>query len=147
MKKDQMFFSCLLFPLIFTSPFAWDLKTSNPYYWNWCFILGRLHPGDAYNQHLCRPMLQTPGISRYRIIYVMLCDCKIVPFVHEKHPWRSATFSKITGLLKVSLCHGCFPRFLNCKNGSWTHKASQIIFLELQFLWTTKTKNAKVQFV
>ena len=28
----------------------------------------------------------------------------------EKHPW-SVTFSKVAGLLKVTLLHGCFSRF------------------------------------
>ena len=40
----------------------------------------------------------------------------LVPFVQfkkcEKHPWRSATFSKVASatLLKVTLLHGCFSR-------------------------------------
>ena len=38
----------------------------------------------------------------------------LVPFVQfwkrEKHPWRSVA------LLKVTLHHGCFSRFLNCTN-------------------------------
>ena len=40
----------------------------------------------------------------------------LVPFVQfkkcEKHPWRSATFSKVASatLLKVILHHGCFSR-------------------------------------
>ena len=41
----------------------------------------------------------------------------LVPFVqfkkHEKQPWRSATFSKEpAALLKGTLLHGCFSRFL-----------------------------------
>ena len=40
----------------------------------------------------------------------------------KKHPWRSATFSKVT-LLKVTLFHGCFLRFLNCTNGTKSRKA------------------------
>ena len=38
----------------------------------------------------------------------------------EKHPWRSVT------LLKVTLLHGHFSRFLNCTNGTKSHKASHI---------------------
>ena len=34
----------------------------------------------------------------------------------EKHPWRSVTVMPAT-LLKVTLFHGCFSRFLNCMNG------------------------------
>ena len=48
----------------------------------------------------------------------------MVPFVQfqkrEKHPWRSVTFDKMAEsntLLKVTLSHGCFSRFLNCING------------------------------
>ena len=40
----------------------------------------------------------------------------------EKHPW-SVNFSKVAGfkprsLLKLTLLHGCFSRFLNCTNGT-----------------------------
>ena len=51
----------------------------------------------------------------------------LVPFVQfkkrEKHPWRSVNFSKVAGwkpatLLRLTLLHGCFLRFLNCANGS-----------------------------
>ena len=51
----------------------------------------------------------------------------------EKHSWRSVTFSKVVGfslpatLLKATLLHGCFSRFLNCTNGSKLRKASHII--------------------
>ena len=47
----------------------------------------------------------------------------------EKHPWRGATFSKavsnavskVSCKLKVKLLHGCFSRFLNCRNGTTSH--------------------------
>ena len=47
----------------------------------------------------------------------------------EKHPWRSATFSKVAGLkpatlLKVKFLHGCFLGFLNCINGTKSRSAS-----------------------
>ena len=56
-----------------------------------------------------------------------ICDAlrDLVPFVqfkkHENHPWRSVNFSKFAGLksatlLKLTLLHGCFSRFLNCTN-------------------------------
>ena len=48
----------------------------------------------------------------------IICDAlhDLVPFLQfkkrEKHPWRSAT------LLKVTLLHERFSRFLNCTNGT-----------------------------
>ena len=76
-----------------------------------------------------------------------------LPFVQfkkcEKNPWRSVTFGKVAGfcgslkvlafikpfeipqkpatLLKVTLLHGCFSRFLNCANGTKSRNASQMI--------------------
>ena len=59
----------------------------------------------------------------------------LVPFVQfkkrEKHPWRSVNFSKVAGFslqLKLTLLHGCFSRFLNCKNCTKLRNASQICF-------------------
>ena len=37
------------------------------------------------------------------------------------------TFSKVATLLKVTLAHGCFSRFLNCTSGIKPRKASQIL--------------------
>ena len=60
----------------------------------------------------------------------------LVPFVQfkkrEKHPWRSVTFSKVAGyepatLLKLTLLHGCFPRFSNCINGTKSRSVSHIL--------------------
>ena len=54
-------------------------------------------------------------------ILILICDAlrDLVSFVQfkkrEKHPWRSVT--KIT-LLKLTLLHGCFSRFLNSVNGT-----------------------------
>ena len=52
----------------------------------------------------------------------------------EKHAWRNVTFSKDTDrglrpatLLKVTLFHECFSRFLNCTNGTKSGKASQLL--------------------
>ena len=61
-----------------------------------------------------------------------------VPFAHfkkcEKHQWRSFTFSsKVAGratLLKVKLLHGCFPRFLNCPNGTKSRKVSLMYYCD-----------------
>ena len=51
------------------------------------------------------------------IIYVLR---DLVPFVQ----WRSVTFSKVVGLLKATLLHGRFSRFLNCTNGTKSCNAS-----------------------
>ena len=54
------------------------------------------------------------------VIYDALRD--LVPFAQfkkrENHPWRSVNFNKVAGfkpatLLKLTLLHGCFSRFLN----------------------------------
>ena len=58
-----------------------------------------------------------------------ICDAlrDLVPFAQfkkrEKHPLRSATL-----VLKVTLLHGCFSRFLNCTNCTKSRKASHIIY-------------------
>ena len=44
----------------------------------------------------------------------------------EKHPWRSVNFSKVAGLLKLTLLHRCFSRFLNCANATKSRNASHI---------------------
>ena len=55
-------------------------------------------------------------------IFVALRD--LVTFVQfkkrEKHPWRSVD------LLKLTLLHGCFSRFLSRTNGTKSRKASHI---------------------
>ena len=54
---------------------------------------------------------------------VMFCGI-LVPFMQsKKHPCRSVN------LLKVALFHRCFSRFLDCTNGTKSHKASHKIFL------------------
>ena len=69
----------------------------------------------------------------------------LVPFVqfkkHEKHPWRSVTFSNVAGFSRinsvkketlakpatlVTLLHWCFSSFLNCINGTKSRNASQL---------------------
>ena len=42
---------------------------------------------------------------------------------HEKYPWRKVTFSEVATLLKVTLLHGFFSRFLNSTNGTKSAKA------------------------
>ena len=69
------------------------------------------------------------------IIYQDICDAlrNLVPCAHfkkcEKHSWRSVTFSKVAGFSlqpKVTRLLGCFPRFLNCTNGTKSRKAPHI---------------------
>ena len=56
-------------------------------------------------------------------------------FSFEKHPWRSVNFSKVAGfksatLLKLTLLHGSFSRFLNCTNGTKPRNAAHLpVFL------------------
>ena len=50
----------------------------------------------------------------------------------EKHIWRSVTFNKVT-LLKVTLLHVCFSRFLNGTNDSKPLNTSHLM-LNLVFL-------------
>ena len=60
-----------------------------------------------------------------------MCDVlrDFVPFVQfekrEKHSWRIVTFSIACNLLKVTLLHVCFSRFLYYANGTKLRNASQ----------------------
>ena len=55
----------------------------------------------------------------------------LVQFVQfKKHPWRSVTFSQPATLLKVTLLHGCFSRFLNCAHGTKSRNAPQLLSQE-----------------
>ena len=62
----------------------------------------------------------------------------MVPFAQfkkrRKHPWRSVSFSKVSGLkhatlLKLTLLYRCFPCFLNCINGTKSRNAPHIEIL------------------
>ena len=64
----------------------------------------------------------------------------LIPLVQfkkrEKHPWRSVTYSKAAGfslqlLLKVTLLHGCFSRFLNCAHNTKSRNAPQYFLKSL----------------
>ena len=66
-----------------------------------------------------------------------ICDAlrDLVPFVQskklEKPPWRSVNFKRVAGfkpstLLKLTLLHECFSRFLNCTNGTKSCNASHL---------------------
>ena len=58
----------------------------------------------------------------------LICNalCDLVPFVQfkkRKNTHRGVLLHPAT-LLKVSLLHGCFSRFLNCTNGTKSSKLS-----------------------
>ena len=69
-----------------------------------------------------------------KIFFVNICDAlrDLVPFVQyqkrEKHPWRKVNFSKVAGLLKLTLLHVYFSRFLNCTNATKSRNAPHIMF-------------------
>ena len=60
----------------------------------------------------------------------------LVPFAQfkkgGKHPRRSVTFSKVAGLLKVTLLCACFSRFLNCAYGTKSRNAPHMIELVIR---------------
>ena len=71
-------------------------------------------------------MFAGPG---YNSVHLM--RCVIQYHLHnfkkrEKHSWCSCRLKPAT-LLKVTLLHGCFSRFLNCADFTKLHKTSQII--------------------
>ena len=80
--------------------------------------------------------------GKFRKITNIICDLlgdlvSLVQFrKHEKHPLRSATFSKVA-LLKVTLLYGCFSDFLNCTNGIKSCNASHTV---IQYPYFNNTK-------
>ena len=62
----------------------------------------------------------------------MICDVlrDLVPFVQfkkrEKHSWTSV---EPATLLKLTLLHGCFLRFLNCTNGTKSRNAPHMNYV------------------
>ena len=101
-------------------------------------ILNNLH-----TQHKGWKSLKTQKLTYFvtspKSFEIFFCDAlrDLVPFVQfkkrEKHPWMSVTFSKMAGqpatLLKVTLLHGCFSRFLNCTNGTKSRKVPRTKFV------------------
>ena len=83
-------------------------------------------------------MKQVSFGMRIKRVFVLInwgiwdCDAlrDLVPVVQfkkrEKHPWRSINLPAT--LLKVTLLHGCFSRFLNCTNGTKSRNAPQIYY-------------------
>ena len=49
-----------------------------------------------------------------------ICSKLTIKTPKRKHPWKPAT------LLKVTLLHGCFSRFLICTNGTKLRNASHM---------------------
>ena len=85
-----------------------------------------LYDYDRYNKHTMTKLFRKNLIVMYCGIWYYLYNFK----KREKYPWRSVTFNKfskvanLATLLKVTLLHGSFRRFLNCTNGSKSRKAS-----------------------
>ena len=76
-------------------------------------------------------------VGNRRQFLPLICGAlrELVPFVQfrkrEKHPWGSVNFSKVAGfkpatLLKLTLLHVYFSRFLNCTNGTKSCNTSHI---------------------
>ena len=55
----------------------------------------------------------------------------------EKHPWRSANFSKVAGFI----LHGSFSRFLNCTNDTKSRNASQMVTKQISFRTNAYDRN------
>ena len=72
---------------------------------------------------------------------IIICDAlhDLVPFVQfkkcEKHPWRSCR------LLKVTLLHGCFSRFLNLQ--MVTNGVKHLIYTPFSFFTATGVQYLK----
>ena len=70
--------------------------------------------------------------------YIKLCDAlrNLVSFAQfkkrEKHPWAVILLVKLqpVTLLKVSLLHGCYLRFLNCTKSTKLRKESKDCFAD-----------------
>ena len=79
------------------------------------------------------PLHVTSAQSTTQDTLCIICDAlgDLVPFVQfekrEKHSWRSVTFSKPATLLKLTLLHGCFSRFLNGTNGTKSCNAPHLM--------------------
>ena len=77
--------------------------------------------------------MQLPRLSKFLLL---ICDAlhDLVLFVQfkkrEKHPAGLFKYVKSATLLKLTLLHGCFSRFLNCTNSIKSRKAPHIIKIE-----------------
>ena len=64
--------------------------------------------------------------KNYIFKLTIIKDCgalrDLVPFVQ----FMKNTYGGALLLVKVTLLHGCFPRFLNCTNGTKLRRASQL---------------------
>ena len=82
-----------------------------------------------FDENLKKRFVNTYKFSNHDNNKLICCALRdLVPFKKcEKHPWRSVTFSKVAGLLKVALLHLCFSCFLNCAHGTESHNALHFI--------------------
>ena len=69
-----------------------------------------------------------------------ICDVlrDLLPFLRFKKREKHSRGVKLQALLKVRLLHGCFSRFLNCKNGiklrNTSHEQGWRIVAEINYL-------------
>ena len=135
-SKKPIFLHCLSFKhllnsILISSNFRSSIKISiswsyaSGYHWfqeEEKFLLGlSIYAGFL----ICSPAGITPWCDALR---------DLVPFVQlkkrQKDPQRGATFIRFqpATLLKVSLFHGCFSRFLNCtiKSRRMSHKICKL---------------------
>ena len=74
---------------------------------------------SLYKRRVLRPKIT----RKFNVKEFLLCNFK-----------NLLKFSKITTLLKLTLLHGCFSRFLNCTNGTKSRNAPQ--------MWNDKRKES-----
>ena len=73
-------------------------------------------------------------------VWYHLHNLKIVKNTHGGVlPLVQLQAKKPATLLKVTLLHGCFSRFLNCANGNKSRKASHFSCILIQILVTVQT--------
>ena len=61
-------------------------------------------------------------LFKYTVLRCAICYHLYNLKKREKHPWRSVTHSKVAS----NTLHVCFSRFLNCRNGTKSHKTSPL---------------------
>ena len=71
----------------------------------------------------------TPPLKSFKILYVEKI-LKSQNYEKCTYPLKSYFLLQPATLLKVTLLHGCFSRFLNCANGTKSRKTSHIEFPE-----------------
>ena len=120
--------------------FFWEfhLTLTNSYSVKYQWTAGKKVEKNVLDwQKISFPTIKQNAAIYSLLIFIKWDDlCDLLPFLKfknvQKDPWRSHTFTKVAGsqlatLLKVSLLHGCFSRFLDCTDGIKTRKALQLL--------------------